>query len=83
MGSELYIYFDVDAGEELRSEQLDELAADTGADVGGSDGASQIVARLDAESKAARGEKLELWMDGSRLHFFDLDSGERIGTDSD
>ena len=78
MGSELYIYFSVDEGEELRSEQLDELAADTGADVGGSDGASQIVARLDAESKAKKGEKMELWMDPTRLHFFDLDSGEKI-----
>ena len=45
-------------------------------------GASQVVARLDAESERARGEKLELWMDASRLHFFDLDSGERIGSDS-
>ncbi len=82
MGSELYVYFDIDTGQALRSEQLDELAADTGADVGGSDGSSQIVARLDAESGAKRGESIELWMDASRLHFFDLDSGERIDIDS-
>jgi multiple sugar transport system ATP-binding protein len=82
MGSELYIYFDIEAKEGLRSEQLDELAADTGAEVGGSEGATQVVARLDAESKATRGESLELWMDASRLHFFDLDSGARIGVDS-
>ena len=82
MGSELYIYFEIDSGKALRSEQLDELAADTGADVGGSDGSSQIVARLDAESGAKRGESIELSMDASRLHFFDLDSGERIDIDS-
>ena len=33
MGSELYVYFDTDA--EVRAEQLDELAADTGADSSG------------------------------------------------
>ena len=74
MGSELYAYFDTEA--EVRAEQLDELAADTGAEGGADSG--QIVARLDAASEAARGEKIELWMDPTRLHFFDLDSGERI-----
>ena len=74
MGSELYVYFDTDA--KVRSEQLDELAADTGAETSGESG--QIVARLDATSGAKRGEKVELWMDSSKLHFFDLDSGERI-----
>ena len=29
-------------------------------------------------ASAKRGEKLTLWMDAARLHFFDLDSGERI-----
>ena len=75
MGSELYVYFDTDA--EVRAEQLDELAADTGAD---SSGSGQVVARLDATSEAKRGERLELWMDASKLHFFDLESGERIAT---
>ncbi len=74
MGSELYIYFDIDA--EVRAAQLDELAADTGGESAAEGG--QIVARLDATSGAKRGEKLELWMDSSKLHFFDLQSGERI-----
>jgi multiple sugar transport system ATP-binding protein len=74
MGSELYVYFDTEA--EVRSEQLDELAADTGA--GASSDSGEIVARLDATSEARRGEAIELWMDSSKLHFFDLESGERI-----
>ena len=74
MGSELYVYFETDA--EVRSEQLDELAADTGAESSADSG--QIVARLDATSEAKRGERLELWMDPTKLHFFDLESGERI-----
>jgi multiple sugar transport system ATP-binding protein len=78
MGSELYIYFDLDTEEQMRSDQLDELAADTGADASSGELGAQIVARLDAESGAKRGETVKLWMDASRLHFFDLDSGERI-----
>ena len=78
MGSELYAYFDIETGG-ASSEQLDELAADTGAEVGSSDAdTTQVVARLDAASKAARGERLELWLDPARIHIFDLDSGERI-----
>jgi multiple sugar transport system ATP-binding protein len=79
MGSELYAYFDVEteagAG---RSEQLDELAEDVGADVSSKDDQLQIVARLDAASEAAKGQEIELWMDPERLHFFDVDSGDRI-----
>ena len=80
MGSELYAYFDIEGGA-ASSEQLDELAADTGAEVGGSgeDGTAQVVARLDAASKAKKGERIELWLDPERIHYFDLDSGERIG----
>ena len=74
MGSELYVYFDTDA--EVRAEQLDELAADTGGESASESG--QIVARLDATSEAKRGERIELWMDPTKLHFFDLESGERV-----
>ena len=82
MGSELYAYFDVDS-EGASSEQLEELAADTGAEVGGGDsGSTQVVARLDAASKAARGEKITLWLDPARIHLFDLDSGERLHTEA-
>ncbi len=50
MGSELYVYFE---GGEVRQDQLDELAADTG--VEGVPGAGSSVARLDAASKAVTG----------------------------
>ena len=75
MGSELYAYFSVETGG-ASSEQLEELAADTGAEVGGGGAdTTQIVARLDADSKAARGERITLWLDPERIHIFDLDSG--------
>ncbi len=79
MGSELYAYFNIDAGSGHRSEQLEELAADTGAEVGGSgEDELQVVARLDADSGVAEGESMKMWMDPERLHFFDVDSGDRI-----
>jgi multiple sugar transport system ATP-binding protein len=74
MGSELYVYFDTDA--QVRAEQLDELAADTGGESSSESG--QVVARLDATSAAKRGERIELWMDPTKLHFFDLESGQRV-----
>ena len=74
MGSELYVYFETDV--EVRAEQLDELAADTGAGSRRRE-AGQIVARLDAASEVKRGEEAELWVDATNLHLFDPDSGER------
>ena len=79
MGSELYAYFKIDAGEGVQSKELDELAADSGAaEVPGS-GTDQVVARLDAASKVERGKEAELWLDTRALHFFEPESGERLG----
>jgi multiple sugar transport system ATP-binding protein len=78
MGSELYAYFNVE-GAEAQSEQLDELAADVGAELGGGEGGElQIVARLDPASEATEGAELEMWLDPDRLHLFDVESGDRI-----
>jgi multiple sugar transport system ATP-binding protein len=33
---------------------------------------------LDTSSKLSEGDEGELWLDSSRLHLFDPDSGERI-----
>jgi multiple sugar transport system ATP-binding protein len=80
MGSELYAYFVVEAASAAAgSEELEELAADAGAaDVPGGD-RPQVVARLDAASRAAEGSEAELWLDPGRIHFFDLGSGKRLG----
>ena len=58
MGSELYAYFDAQAGE-VHSEQLDELAADAGLEEVPGAGTT-VVARLDATSRAEPGAEIEL-----------------------
>jgi len=77
MGSEYYAYFELEA-ERVSSAELEELARDAGsADLPSSD-ASQIVARLDAASKARQGEDTELWSDARQLHLFDAESGQSL-----
>ena len=81
MGSELYVYFAIDA-EGIQSKELDELAADSGAaEVPGS-GSDQVVARLAPESEVKRGDEAELWLDVSKIHLFDPQTGARLGADS-
>jgi multiple sugar transport system ATP-binding protein len=76
MGSELYAYFDVEAHME-QSSDLADLAADAGmADLprhGGDE--QQVVARLDAASRARPGEKAELVLDIGHIQLFDPDGG--------
>src|SRR3954453_14177801 len=77
MGSELYAHFKVQH-EGVQSQELEELAADSGAaDVPGA-GADTVVARLDPASSVAQGKESELWVDTSRIHFFDAGDGRAL-----
>jgi multiple sugar transport system ATP-binding protein len=77
MGSEIYAYF-THEGEGARSDQISELAADAGtADLHGGE-AQQVVARLNADSQVARGQPARLWLDTSKLHLFEPESGENL-----
>ena len=79
MGSELYAYFAVSA-DEVESDQLSELAKDAGMEDLPSAGAggTQIVARLDATSKAAPDAELQLVLDASEIKLFDPDGGRSL-----
>jgi multiple sugar transport system ATP-binding protein len=78
MGSELYAHFGIEGHGGVESAELAELAQDAGtADVPGG-GEGRVVARLDPASSAKQGEELELWVDTSRIHFFDAATGGRI-----
>jgi multiple sugar transport system ATP-binding protein len=76
MGSEVYAYFGYEGGD-VTADELRELADDTGAgdlpDAGG-----RAVARLNAESEVRKGATARLWVDTSRMHFFDPESGRAL-----
>jgi multiple sugar transport system ATP-binding protein len=76
MGSELYAHFSLER-QGIESEELRELAEESGsAELRGED--EVLVARLDASSGVRQGQEAELWLDVSKLHFFDLDSGRSL-----
>jgi multiple sugar transport system ATP-binding protein len=79
MGAELYAHFRVTSDAELESDQLRELAEDSGAgEVPSSGEEGRIVARLNPESQARQGEELELWVDGAHIHLFDAQTGDTL-----
>jgi multiple sugar transport system ATP-binding protein len=80
MGSEVYVHFGI-GGSVVHSE---EVAAAVGSDAvevaqveAGAKG-NVWVARLDRDTRAAEGERVELAVDTARLHFFDPETGEGI-----
>ena len=79
MGSELYVYFDVQSDQEIHTADLDELAADAGLeDLPSHGGGQQVVARLSAESKASPGGEVELSVDTSQIKLFDAGDGRSL-----
>ena len=79
MGSELYVYFDVDTKQELQSDDLTDLAKDSGMEDLPSGGVGQhVVARLDSDSKATAGGEVELVLDTTEIKLFDPDGGKSL-----
>ncbi|CAM4135695.1 ABC transporter ATP-binding protein [Kibdelosporangium persicum] len=76
MGSDKYAYFTVE-GDQATSQELEELAADSGsADV--PDRGSQVVTRLSAASEATQGGSLEVWFDADKVQLFDPSNGKNL-----
>ncbi len=78
MGAEYYAHFGVDA-QHVENSELKDLLDDAGGIEETSDtGGTVVVARLSPQSRARSGEQADLWLDATRLHFFDADSGEAL-----
>jgi multiple sugar transport system ATP-binding protein len=71
LGADKYVYFTT-SGSGAKSEQLAELAAESGAAV------NEFVARVSTASKAAVGHELVIAFDTSKLVVFDADSGVNL-----
>ena len=79
MGSELYAHFSTTSDQAIESEELRELAEDSGAgEVPGAGEKGQIVARLEAASKVQQGAEAELWVNASKVKLFDPKDGRNL-----
>ncbi|MFC0114278.1 ABC transporter ATP-binding protein [Kibdelosporangium aridum] len=76
MGSDKYAYFTIE-GDQATSQELEELAADSGtSDV--PDSGSQVVTRLSAASEARQGASLDIWFDTDKVQLFDPSNGKNL-----
>ena len=77
MGAEQYAYFEVEEAK-VESQELRELEEDAGVSEVPGSGVGQVVARLEAASQIRKGAETELWLDASKLHFFDPETGRSL-----
>ena len=78
LGHEQYGYIEFEPDEKVR-ELLAGLAADMDAD----ELRPQVVTTLSAESRVRPGQPTELWVDTSRIHIFDPETGENLSRDAE
>ncbi|KOU60695.1 ABC transporter ATP-binding protein [Streptomyces sp. MMG1533] len=76
LGSDAYVYFTAEGGPATTAE-LEELAKDSGLRDTGAD-THNIVARLDAATRAREGEPVELQVDMAKAHVFDPATGANL-----
>jgi multiple sugar transport system ATP-binding protein len=74
MGSDIYAYFGVRGAAHTRD--LDDLAKDSGQDMQGE--GTQVTARLDAAANVRPGEQAQLWVNTSKMHVFDTETGSNL-----
>ncbi|MFE9651290.1 ABC transporter ATP-binding protein [Streptomyces sp. NPDC006365] len=77
LGSDVYVYFTAEGGPATTTE-LEELATDSGLRDTGAKAAQQIVARLDAATRAREGEPVELQVDMAKAHVFNPATGANL-----
>ena len=80
LGAETFVHF---SGKRppVVTPDIEELLADTGQTVESLGDVSHFIARVSADATVHRGETVELIVDTSKLHFFDQQTGERIGVE--
>ena len=86
LGSEVYVHFNVDADPVQTAEVIEALVVEDAEDEEARIAAERargagaaFVARLDRATHARERERLELQVDVRRLHFFDPETGVRVG----
>ncbi|MEV5417695.1 MULTISPECIES: ABC transporter ATP-binding protein [Streptomyces] len=77
LGSDAYVYFSAEGGP-VSTAELEELASDSGLADTGAGGDQQVVARLDAATRAREGRPIELRVDLAKAHVFDPKNGANL-----
>jgi multiple sugar transport system ATP-binding protein len=78
LGADTYIHFTVDRAPVVTPD-IEELLADTGRDSSSLGDVTNFIARVSPDINVNRGDTVDLVVDTSKLHFFDQQTGERIG----
>jgi multiple sugar transport system ATP-binding protein len=77
MGSDVFVYFTQESGLTATTDQLADLADDSGAsDTGARE--ETVTARLDPATRIREGEAAELWADIRSMHVFDPATGANL-----
>ena len=82
LGSDVFVYFTKDIEQGVDSQELRELALDSGRAEAGVSGET-VVARLDVATSIKEGDTTELWADARALHVFDPATGLNITLDGE
>ena len=78
LGSESYVHFGLDEAPVITPD-IEELLADTGTDPETLGHETRFTARVSPDVPVPDGSEIELLIDTSKLHFFDLDTSDKIG----
>jgi multiple sugar transport system ATP-binding protein len=79
LGAETFVHF---SGKRppVVTPDIEELLADTGQTAESLGELSHFIARVSPDAAVTRGESVDLIVDTSKLHFFDVSTGDRIGS---
>ena len=78
LGADTYIHFTVDRVPVVTPD-IEELLADAGRDAASLGDTTNFIARVSSDVRVKHGDRVDLVVDTSKLHFFDKDTGDRIG----
>ena len=77
LGSDTYVHFYKDINP-VQTEAIEEILADEGEDISVLGNETKFIARINPNSTVEEGQKINLAIDPTKLHYFDPDSGLAI-----
>ena len=77
LGSDTYVHFYKDINP-VQTEAIEEILADEGENISVLGNETKFIARINPNSTVEEGQKINLALDPSKLHYFDPDSGLAI-----